>query len=188
MSKLDFKYLVMLVCLWLECSILVTSTIVLSYPNADTTWIPGKTYNIKFRDDRMDKAVKNWQVDLMVLGAECDGICLHDGVVASISKRYNTKSALYFKVPTNLLQHGKGFQIQFSNAGSAPVYQSEIFSIGKARTKRSDKALEELLKKRDISSEAKTPTSENSAPFVLPTSPDAEQRKQLLCHPITGAS
>ncbi|KAF9997972.1 hypothetical protein BGZ80_007529 [Entomortierella chlamydospora] len=168
MSRLGLKYMVLLVCLWLECSILVAGTIVLSYPRSDTTWIPGETYNIKFDDDRMDKDVKNWQVDLMVLGAECDDIRLHDGVVASISKSYNTQSALYFKVPTNLLQHGKGFLIQFSNAGSVPIYQSGIFSIGKATAKRLDTAQEELLK-RDISSEANAPTSENSAPFVLPT-------------------
>ncbi|KAF9106760.1 hypothetical protein BGX27_009032 [Mortierella sp. AM989] len=161
MSKFTLKHIILLAYLWLECSIFAASTIVFSYPRADTTWIPGETYDIKLGDDHKDMTVRTWQVDLMVLGAECDGICLHDGVVAEISKDYNTQTVLQFKVPTNLVQHGKGFQVQFSNAGSAPIYHSEIFSIEKAATRQPDK-------ERNLSSEDDTRTSENSAPFVLP--------------------
>ncbi|KAF9209780.1 hypothetical protein BGZ49_000967 [Haplosporangium sp. Z 27] len=168
MPKL-FNQIILFVSLWLELSLLVTSTIVISYPRANTKFVPDKTYHIKLFDDHLDKDVKDWKVDLIVIGAECDGICLHNGIVAEISKSYNTKSALHFKVPINLLQHGKVFQIQFSNAGSTPIYQSEIFTIKKTSFKRSNDASEVSLKKRDISIDTEIRTSENSAPFVLPT-------------------
>jgi len=106
MVSYTFKHLAAFACLLLEFSILVPGKIVVSRPSAETVWTPGETYTINVQDDHEDKAVQRWQVDLMVLGAECDGICLHDGVVAEISKGYSTQSVLQFRVPEDLVQHG----------------------------------------------------------------------------------
>ncbi|KAI7826943.1 hypothetical protein BC939DRAFT_446278 [Gamsiella multidivaricata] len=92
--------------LLLQYSLLV-SGIIVSQPSASSVWAPGKTYSIKVLDEHRGKTVKGWQVDLMVLGGECDGICLHDGIAAEIAKGYNTRSSLQFTVPADLIQHGK---------------------------------------------------------------------------------
>ncbi|KAI8599997.1 hypothetical protein EDD21DRAFT_145438 [Dissophora ornata] len=178
MFSLTLKRLALITCVLLECLILVSSTIIISQPHEDSTWRPGNTYAIKVQDDYTDKAVQCWQVDLIVLGAECEGICVHDGVVAEISKCYNTQSILQFKVPTDLVHHGKGFQVQFSSAGSPPIYNSQIFTITNAPRKRSYEAPEvafegfeedQQLQRRDVSPEIEARKSENAAPFVLPT-------------------
>lgn len=89
--------------------VLVSSTITISQPAASTTWFPGESYDIVVSSDSQDTAVQTWQVDLVVIGGECDGICLHDGVVKEISQGYSLQSTLRFKVPTDLVQHGKVF-------------------------------------------------------------------------------
>ncbi|KAG9327252.1 hypothetical protein KVV02_002705, partial [Mortierella alpina] len=112
-----------------------TSVVVISEPNDSTTWIPGQPYNIRINDDQKD-GVQRWQVDLVVMGASCDPghMCLQDGIVASISESFDahTTSQLTFTAPSNLAQHGKGFQVQVSNAGTLPVYHSATFTINPA--------------------------------------------------------
>ncbi|KAF9921977.1 hypothetical protein BGZ65_009934, partial [Modicella reniformis] len=164
MVSYTFKHTIALTCLLLECSILVASKTVISQPSANTIWTPGQTYTIKAQDDHRDKPVQGWQVDLMVLGAECDGICLHDGVVVEISKDYSTECTLQFKVPTDLVQYGKGFHVQFSSAGSPPIYRSETFTI-----KKSGKGGNQQLQQRNIELDVGVHKNENAAPFVLPT-------------------
>ncbi|CAO3572535.1 unnamed protein product [Mortierella alpina] len=115
----------------------VTSVVVISEPNESTTWIPGQPYNIRIADDQKD-SVQRWQVDLVVMGASCDPdhICLQDGIVASISDAFDAHatSQLTFTAPSNLAQHGKGFQVQVSNAGAPPIYHSASFTINPAST------------------------------------------------------
>ncbi|KAI8352616.1 hypothetical protein B0O80DRAFT_78792 [Mortierella sp. GBAus27b] len=154
-----FKHMA-LACLLLECSMLAAGKIIVSGPDAHTVWTPGETYRINVQDDYGDKAVQRWQVDLMVLGGECDGICLHDGVVAEISKGHSTQSVLQFQVPVDLVQHGK-----FSNAGSAPIYISETFTIERASKAGKERS---RLRQRDMV-ETGARKSENAAPYVLPT-------------------
>ncbi|KAF9906983.1 Alpha subunit of the F1 sector of mitochondrial F1F0 ATP synthase, partial [Linnemannia zychae] len=121
----------LLLLLLLQHTLLVSSTITFSQPDAGTVWTPGESYDILITSDTKD-SIQSWQVDLVVLGAECDAICLHDGIVKEISRGHNLQSMLRFKVPTDLVQHGKGFQVQLSNDGSTPVYHSETFTISKA--------------------------------------------------------
>jgi hypothetical protein len=90
----------------LQHTLLVSSTITFTQPNASTIWVPGESYDILIASDSKD-AIQSWNVDLIVLGAKCDGICLHDGVVKEISQGYSLQCTLRFKVPTDLVQYGK---------------------------------------------------------------------------------
>ncbi|KAG0252443.1 Alpha subunit of the F1 sector of mitochondrial F1F0 ATP synthase, partial [Mortierella polycephala] len=128
MSSHAFNTIALLACILLNCSVLVSSTVVVSQPNISTVWTPGETYDISVRDDGNDN-VQGWQVDLVVMGAQCDDICIPDGIVAPVIMNYNAQSSLRFKVPTDLAHYGKGFLVQFSNAGSLPIYHSETFTI-----------------------------------------------------------
>ncbi|KAF9192451.1 hypothetical protein BGZ51_005463 [Haplosporangium sp. Z 767] len=139
---------------------LVSSTIVVSQPNTSTVWTPGETYDISARDDGNDN-VQGWQVDLVVMGAQCDDICIPDGIVSPVTMDYNTQSSLRFKVPTDLAHYGKGFIVQFSNAGSLPIYHSEKFTI-----ERSSKG--QGPPKADGSAEGAAHGADSSAPYVLP--------------------
>ncbi|KAF9115251.1 Alpha subunit of the F1 sector of mitochondrial F1F0 ATP synthase, partial [Mortierella sp. 14UC] len=131
-----------------------------------TVWIPGESYDILITSDAKD-AVQSWQVDLVVLGAECDGICLHDGVVKEISQSHSLQSTLRFKVPTDLAQHGKGFQVQFSNSGSTPVYHSETFTIDKAGKEPASAGTTATGSSAEAQSTT-TACNENAASYVLP--------------------
>ncbi|KAG0289899.1 hypothetical protein BGZ96_006616 [Linnemannia gamsii] len=166
-------------CLWLcllilllQHGLLVSSTITFSQPAASTTWSPGESYDIVITSDSKDADVQTWQVDLVIIGGECDGICLHDGVVKEISQGHSLQSALRFKVPTDLVQHGKAFQVQFSNAGSAPVYHSETFTIEKANKGPENTATVTATATASTAAEgAQTTTTghnENAASYVLP--------------------
>ncbi|KAF9287979.1 hypothetical protein BKA57DRAFT_470192 [Linnemannia elongata] len=152
--------------------VLVSSTITFSQPAASTTWSPGESYDIVISSDSQDTAVQTWQVDLVVIGGECDGICLHDGVVKEISQGYNLQSSLRFKVPTDLVQHGKAFQVQFSNGGSAPVYHSETFTIEKANKGPAGTATATATATASVAAEGAQATTtahnENAASYVLP--------------------
>ncbi|KAF9977766.1 hypothetical protein BGZ73_004990 [Actinomortierella ambigua] len=99
-------------------------------PSATTDWIYGRRYKIAISDAPKDAMLRNWQVDLMVLGAQCnEGICIQDGPVARIANNYKLSRPLEWTVPTTLAHHGKGFFVQFSNKGQEPFIQSEIFTI-----------------------------------------------------------
>ncbi|KAF9913702.1 hypothetical protein BX616_009718 [Lobosporangium transversale] len=177
------KYIALSTYLLLQCSVFVSSALEITNPNADTVWFPGTTYDIVVQDDHTDVSVESWQVDLLVLGV-CDGICLHDGVVARIAKEYETTSSLKFTVPTDLTQHGKGFVVQFSNAGWIPIYQSGIFTIEKTENERlNDQSFQARLHSngfrvddespqqlwaRDMASDVEGRKTENAAPYVLP--------------------
>ncbi|KAF9585544.1 hypothetical protein BGW38_001882 [Lunasporangiospora selenospora] len=161
MNHSSARRLALVVLVLLECCLfsLVSATITVTNPKASTKWSPGKTYNIEVTDDHQD-GVNSWQVSLTVIGAECDGeICLTDGIVAEIAKDYNTGSKLTFKVPEGMVQHGKGFHIQFSNGGASPVYESEAFTIEKCKKDKRQ------LQKREDPVVGK---NSNAAPFVLP--------------------
>ncbi|KAG0305600.1 hypothetical protein BGZ97_001055 [Linnemannia gamsii] len=165
-------------CLWLclllllQHIFLVSSTITISQPAASTTWTPGESYDIVISSDSQDAAIQTWQVDLVIIGGECEGICLHDGVVKEISQGHSLQSALRFKVPTDLVQHGKAFQVQFSNAGSAPVYHSETFTIEKANNRPDNAATGSATATASAAAEGAQATTtahnENAASYVLP--------------------
>ncbi|KAF9145078.1 hypothetical protein BG015_012005 [Linnemannia schmuckeri] len=152
--------------------VLVSSKIIISQPAASTTWSPGESYDIIISSDSQDPAVQTWQVDLVIIGGECDGICLHDGVVKEISQGHSLQSPLRFKVPTNLVQYGKGFQVQLSNAGSAPVYHSETFTIEKADKGPAGTATATTTATASGAAEGAQATTtahnENAASYVLP--------------------
>ncbi|KAF8934616.1 hypothetical protein BGZ47_010284 [Haplosporangium gracile] len=150
--------------------VLVSSTITISQPAATTTWSPGESYDIIISSDSQDSAVQTWQVDLVVIGGECDGICLHDGVVKEIFQGHSLQSPLRFKVPANLVQHGKGFQVQLSNAGLTPVYHSETFTIEKANKGPAGTAPATATASVAAEGAQATTTAhnENAASYVLP--------------------
>ncbi|KAK3841248.1 MAG: hypothetical protein J3R72DRAFT_445728 [Linnemannia gamsii] len=156
----------LLLLLLLQHTLFVSCTVTFSQPDAGTVWTPGESYDILITSDAKD-AVQSWQVDLVVIGAECDGICLHDGVVKEISQGHNLKSTLRFKVPTDLVQHGKGFQVQLSNAGSLPVYHSETFTIGKAGKGPANTGATATGSAAEAQSTT-TGHNENAASYVLP--------------------
>ncbi|KAG0235545.1 hypothetical protein BGW42_005158 [Actinomortierella wolfii] len=100
-------------------------------PNKDSVWIYGRRYKIALSGVTKDLARTRWQVDLLVMGAECnEGLCIKDGPVARIADNFKlSKKYLEWEVPSNLAHRGKGFIVQFSNKGNEPLVQSEIFTI-----------------------------------------------------------
>src|SRR5690606_2416628 len=75
----------------------------ISQPNASTVWIQGSTYQITWIEDRSLPAAppEGYTVNLLVLGAECEEVCIPDGVVANIANNVQgTDSPINFTVPT----------------------------------------------------------------------------------------